>query len=456
MKKAIDRGPVADFIDTRFQTNEIMRIAYIGRELKDVSSFRLTGFHVRALKGGGIGTISISSPERLQQAIADAIEGAVTVGRFNDPPIRFAPAPVIKDTVRIHPSIDPRHVSFEEKNKLLQEYNNLVLATEKIASTEASYCENFCTTTYVNSEGTEIEQELLCCYIIIRITSKDGNRVHEMSVVIGHTDDFAILLNRHSEFQKGAKVAVELLSAEPVKAGKYTVILDHDLGGIFVHEAFGHLSESDTLIHNAPLRQMMTIGRRLGSDILNIVDQGNLPHAPGTYAYDDEGVSSRKTWLVKNGVLVGRLHSRASAAAFEENITGNCRAVDFRFTPIVRQSNIFIESGQSSFEEMVDSIEDGLYLIGPKGGQTIGDQFTFGALYGYEIKHGKLGKMVCDINLSGNLFTTLKNITAIAGDRRIGERGGCGKGSAGPMQMMDKSGYTSPHIKIESVIIGGR
>jgi TldD protein len=174
--------------------------------------------------------------------------------------------------------------------------------------------------------------------------------------------------------------------------------------------------------------------------------------------YDDEGVASRKTYLVKKGILAGNLHSRLSAGALGAEPTGNFRAMDYRYLPLVRQSNIYIEPGESSFGEMLGSIDDGLYLCGGKGGQTMGDVFTFGAQYGYKIRNGKKGQMVKDINISGNVFETLKNITMVGNDLKIIEWGGCGKSRAGifDMQMLDKSGVGGPHIVIENVIIGGK
>jgi len=118
-------------------------------------------------------------------------------------------------------------------------------------------------------------------------------------------------------------------------------------------------------------------------------------------------------------------------------------------------SNIFIERGTSTFEEMVSSIDHGYYLVGAKGGQTSGDAFTFGAQYGYEIKAGKLGRLLRDLNMSGELFETLQNISMIGDDLRFAERGGCGKGGGGPMQLNAKSGKGAPHIKINKVTLGG-
>ena len=146
-----------------------------------------------------------------------------------------------------------------------------------------------------------------------------------------------------------ARHAVELLAAPQVKGGEYTVVLDPVLAGVFVHEAFGHLSESDFVYENDRMREIMTLGKQFGAPQLNIVDGAAVPGLRGSYKYDDEGVPRRKTYLIREGKLVGRLHSRETAAKMDEKPTGNARAINYRFPPIVRMTNTYIEPGDSFF-----------------------------------------------------------------------------------------------------------
>jgi TldD protein len=279
--------------------------------------------------------------------------------------------------------------------------------------------------------------------------------VQRVRFAFGGNTDFSPLLNREEDLKQQVAKACELLDAEPAKAGIFPVLLDPSESGVFIHEAFGHLSEADGLQNNPSFRARLQLGTALGNPILHVADDATLPGLPGSYEIDDEGVRGMRTPLITAGVLSGRMHSRETAAEFGEPLSGNMRAVDVQFSPIVRMSNILIEAGDSSIDEMISSIDNGYYLVGAKGGQTSGDQFSFGAQWGYRIQNGRLGNMVRDINMSGELFSTLKGISMIAGDVKFGERGGCGKGGAGPMQMNRKSGKGSPHIKIDAVTIGG-
>jgi TldD protein len=192
------------------------------------------------------------------------------------------------------------------------------------------------------------------------------------------------------------------------------------------------------------------MGSKLGSDVLNIIDDPTMPEQLGFYTYDDEGVRARRTELMRGGVLVGRLHSRRTAAEFDEPLSGHSIAEDYRYAPIVRMGNIFIKPGAHSFDELMKMLGDGLYLLDAKGGQTAGENFTFGAQYGFVVKKGKLDEMVRDINISGDLYQTLQNISAIGNDFVLSKVGGCGKG-----QTNIRSCHGGPHALVNNLVVGG-
>jgi TldD protein len=348
--------------------------------------------------------------------------------------------------------LDPRKVGFEDKKSLIEQYNELILSTKGIFTSSAGYREEVTKRYFMNTEGTYIEQEMLIIQAGFGATAREGTLTQTVRVSIGGNDDFTRIRNRHSLIEERTRRAVELLKAEPATGGVCTVILDPDVAGVFTHEAFGHLSEADSIQFNQSMRDEMKLGRRLGREMLNIIDDGSIPGAPGSYPFDDEGVASRGVHLIREGVLAGRLHSRESAADFSEPVSGSMRASNFHHSPLVRQSNICIQPGTSTFEEMLGSVKHGYYLVGMAGGQTIGDMFTFGTQYGFEISNGRLGRMVRDVNLSGNVFKTLMEISMIGNDLVMTESGGCGKNG----QMLTASGYGAPHIKLDRVTVGGR
>ena len=307
---------------------------------------------------------------------------------------------------------------------------------------------------FANSEGTFIEQEHCDVGANFTAFARDGDNVQQMFTTTGGITGFQVLEGLHKDVEDVARRAVECLDAKPVKGGQYTVVLDPGLAGVFVHEAFGHLSESDFIYENQRMRDIMVLGKQFGAPILNIADSAALPGQRGSFKYDDEGVPSSKTYLIKDGILVGRLHSRETAEKLGEKPTGNARAIDYRHRPIVRMTNTYIENGSTNFEDMISDIDEGIYAIDAYGGQTTMEMFTFSSREAFMIRNGKVAERVRDVVLTGNVFETLTNIDAIGDDLMIlgGGTGGCGKGGQAPLPVSDGS----PHIRIRNVVVGGR
>jgi TldD protein len=252
--------------------------------------------------------------------------------------------------------------------------------------------------------------------------------------------------------ERVGRLSVELLGAPHVKAGEYTVVLDPILAGVFAHEAFGHLSESDFVYENDRLKEVMVLGKTFGGPGLNIVDGAAVPGLRGSFKYDDEGVPAAKTYLIREGKLVGRLHSRETAAKMGEKPTGNARAINYRHPPIVRMTNTYIEPGKASFDELIADIKEGVYARNWYGGMTSMEMFTFSAGEAYMIRNGKLAEALRPVVLTGNVFETLGHIDGFAADLEMNQGGGCGK--AGQMPLPVSNG--SPHIRIRKCLVGGR
>jgi len=196
----------------------------------------------------------------------------------------------------------------------------------------------------------------------------------------------------------------------------------------------------------------MTLGRRFGKPVLNVGDNGAAPGLRGTLPYDDEGTPTQDTALIREGVLVGRLHSRETAARMGEPPTGNGRAISFRHPPIVRMTNTYIAPGSGSFADLISDIDLGVYACGAFGGQTLLENFSFTAAYGHMIRGGQVAELVKDVVLAGNLFQTLDRIDRIAADFQWNQMGGgCGKAGQFPLPVTEGA----PHVRIEEALIGG-
>jgi TldD protein len=439
-----------DYLEIRLEQSESTTIAYRGRQLDAVDrSFSLAG-GIRACHQGGWSFVTFNGLADLSSRVEEAISQAKLIGRETTQLASITP---IQDYVAVELAQDPRGISLEAKRQLIETYNQILLEFDpRIQTTMTSYSDRFGTTYFANSLGTSIAQERLDVSGRFGVVARgEGNVVRQGFESIHSRTDYDVLRGIEAQVQSAAERAVRQLEAKPVKGGQYTVVLDPYLAGVFIHEAFGHLSEADFVYENPRMQELLVLGMPIAISQLNVVDDATLPGLPGSLKYDDEGVPAQRKYLIKDGVLTQRLHSRETAGKMREQPTGNARALSAAYPPIVRMTNTGIESGDQSFEQMVSNIEEGVYAVRMLGGQTNGELFTFAAAEGYMIRDGKLAEPVSDVTLSGNVFQTMKDIEAIGNDA-IYRNGGCGKGGQSPLPVS----VGGPHVRINNVVVGGR
>ncbi len=364
----------------------------------------------------------------------------------------LAPVAKVVDRISTLEDRDPVTIPLAEKKQLLDEYNEIIWRQPEIQTSNIGYTDSRKKSTFLNSQGSFVEQERADIGLRIATVAARGGDVQQAGLSVGTRGDLAPMRKLHKEVERLSRHVVALLSAPQAKGGEYTVVLDPVLAGVFVHEAFGHLSESDFVYENDRLRELMKLGKQFGGRELNIVDTATLPGLRGSYQYDDEGVPAARTYLIREGKLVGRLHSRETAGKMKEKPTGNARAVSHRYPPIVRMSNTYIEPGEVSFADMISDIKEGIYAKNWYGGMTSMEMFTFSAGEAYMIRDGKVDEALRPVVLTGNVFDTLKNIDAIGNDLEMNQGGGCGKAGQVPLPVSNGS----PHIRIRRCLVGGR
>lgn len=452
MREAIEaalKGHHADYVELRLEEGESTRLIYRGRELEDLGRTNFRGGNVRALVKGGWGFATFNQVEDLRERVVMAVQQARLVGHEES---RLAEVEPVVDVVEPYIVVDPSGVPLSRKKEILDSYNDLIMSTPGVQTSQVVYRDLHRRVTFATNRGTYLEQGKVD--VVARFTAiarKDGD-VQQASLSTGRLGDFSFLEGLREEVRDVPRRAVALLTAASVRAGEYPVVLDPILAGVFAHEAFGHLSEADHIYENERLRELMALGRRFGGPHLNIADGAAVPGRRGSYKYDDEGVPASKTPLIREGVLVGRLHSRETAAKMGEGLTGNARAINYRHEPIVRMTNTFIEPGQATLEDLLSDIKEGVYAMDWYGGTTSMEMFTFSSGGARMIREGRLAEPLKGVVLTGNLFSTLEQVDAIGNDLQWSEGGGCGKGGQSPLPV--SSG--SPHIRISRCVVGGR
>jgi TldD protein len=410
------------------------------------------GVAIRVLVNGAWGFASVGSfdTEILEEAVSDACRMAKMASSRLKTPIKIAKAKVVEDKVVSKPKKNPADVLMEDKIKTALAVNRTGLGfDERIKSCTIDYMDLTGSSFFVNSEGSSIEQDKL--YVWARITaSAQSEGVFTFSrEEIGSTAGYELFDEQAPETlgEKVAKRAIEQLKAKPVKGGTFPAVLGPNVVGVFVHEAFGHLAEADLALSGGVL--MDNIGKKIGSDLVTFYDDGTMSGSFGTFKYDDEGVPSQKTLLIKDGVVTGLMHNRETAEKFKAAATGNARAEDFRVEPIIRMRCTYMKPRDQTFEELIEGVKRGYYFKSFRGGQAnLDGTFQVGIQEGYEIVNGEIGEAVRDASISGNTLETLHKVDGVGKDFAL-DPGRCGKGQTA---FICDGG---PHIRLKEVVVGG-
>jgi TldD protein len=304
---------------------------------------------------------------------------------------------------------------------------------------------------FINSEGSCISSEESTVALSVNAVASEGESIQFSHGSLGGVKGFEVLKDEDLEkFGRNiGEKAVRLLNASKAPSGKFPIVTDSELTGVFVHEALGHASEADLILQNDSVLKGK-LGSKIGSDLVTIVDDASMD-AFGHYDYDAEGTKTKKNILVENGVLKSLLSSRETASKLGlESSSGNARS-SISKQPIVRMSNTYLEPGDLSFEELIEDIGEGIYLKGSRGGQVDTGKgiFQFNAVESFKIENGKVTTPLRDVSLSGNILETLNNVSAVGSDFKMSV-GFCGKsGQTVPV------GDGGPHIKIMDAMVGG-
>ncbi|MDI6717387.1 MAG: TldD/PmbA family protein, partial [Actinomycetota bacterium] len=364
---------------------------------------------------------------------------------------------------------DPFKVPLEDKLALLSRAEEIVRKTPGISISSASMNISREKKIFANLEGSYIEQEITESGASLDAIAIKGNDIQERSYPNSHGGDVAtagfefikdLKLEDHAE--QIATEAVQLLSAKECPSGEFTVILGGDQLALQIHESCGHPTELDRVLGMEASyagTSFLTLDKlnkfQYGSPIINITADATIPGALGTFGYDDEGIPAQRFDIVKDGIFVGYLTSRETALVLGQQSNGCMRADGWSRIPLIRMTNINLLPGNSSLEEMISEVKDGLYLTTNRS-WSIDDKrlnFQFATQIGWEIKNGKLGAMVKNANYTGITPDFWRSCDAIAGENewRVWGLPNCGKGE--PTQIAHVAHGTAP-ARFRNVRVG--
>lgn len=334
-----------------------------------------------------------------------------------------------------------------EKLNLLKNYYPIVADNELVKLYKAYYLDQRVEKTFYSSKGSDLKFDFQRVGFRLYYELKDGNKKFEDRFDLG-ANYFKDLLNLENDIKRKLQESIEFLkNSQPVKQGKYPIILSPEAAGVFAHESFGHKSESDFMVGDEKMKQEWAIGKKVGSDILSIVDSG-IEKGVGYVPFDDEGTKAKKTYLIKNGVLSGRLHSATTAALLGEELTGNARALNFEFEPIVRMTTTYILPGNKTLDQLISEIQEGIFVKTIKHGSGM-STFTIAPSIAFMIRDGKIAEPVNVAVISGNVFETLKLIDGVSDKLELlsFSMGGCGKMEQYPLPV----GFGGPYVRVKEL-----
>jgi TldD protein len=252
--------------------------------------------------------------------------------------------------------------------------------------------------------------------------------------------------------REAARQAVMLQSAIDAPAGTFPVVLAGGDSGILLHEAIGHGLEAD---FNRKRTSNYTdqVGNVVASELCTVVDDGTIKDSRGSINIDDEGNLPGYNVLIENGVLRGYIQDHMSTKHFKVNPTGNGRRQSFKHYPMPRMTNTYMLAGGSAPEDIIRSVDRGIYCVAFNGGQvniSNGD-FVFSVTEGYMIEGGKVTAPIRNVNLIGNGPDVLRKVTAVGSDFALSDgRWTCGKdGQSVPV------GVGIPTVLISGITVGG-
>ncbi|MEM2025545.1 MAG: TldD/PmbA family protein [Desulfurococcaceae archaeon] len=431
-------------------------IEYDNGIVRSIGSTASTGLNLRVLVKGSVAYLA--AEELSNNKIKSAIEKAIKLARSSanySITWDLAERPVTVGLAESKYSIKPEDIDLESKVDLLQ-YLNGILRSDQLISITLRYGYERDRRFYASSRGDRVECSTRMVGVGIHLVALVEGEYESLSDSASSTAgwEFVKQVNWENYALERRKIVLESINAGRVKPGKYDVILDNEMVGVLLHEAFGHASEGDSIISHESILEGK-IGEVVAGDLVTIVDEG-VVDGGAFIPYDDEGTPKKKTTIVKSGVLASFLHSLDTAGKLEAEPTGNARAMSHRDPILVRQTNIYMEPRDWELNELIRDTKRGIYIraIGGGGGevQPISGAFTFVSGPGYFIENGELSRPIKSAILSGLILETLRNIDAVTRDFSIKTSvfGGCGK-----FGQVVRTGVGGSHVRVRSTSVGG-
>lgn len=455
VKFAMDEG--AQYCDIRAEKYEKKSILVENQEIEHIKTNNDEGIGIRLIKNGVWSFSSITNPKSfkdIQVKVKDTIRNSLHYTKNKKNEINLLPNSSSKTKIDFPVLIKPE---LEELTKIGFECSKIISNTSKIIKSIIDLQYTINSKYFVNSEGSEITQNFTDTIVDMIAIANESGITQSINTTEGGRGGLEQITNKiNSKAEEIAINASRLIDAGTIKEDKGVVVMNPDFVSLLTHEILGHPSEADRVLG----KEMAwaggawwkgKIGEKIGSKELNVFDDPTIKESLGWYDFDDEGVKTKKTTLVEDGILKKHMQNRETAKEFNTEPTGNMRATNYRFMPLIRMGCTCIGNGNWNVDEMIKEVKHG-YLISDMKIPSIDMKrynWSISCQYAQKIENGEISDLLRDVIVVGNAPEFFESIDACGNDFTVRPITNCGKGD--PMQSMIM-GNGGPTIRANATV----
>ena len=441
----------ADFAEIFSEQERSYQLQLVSGRIESVKDMLLSGVGIRAFCGTNTYYASTCDTTRngLLQCAA-AVAGAVGEGKRGISVPSLVKSVVPSDEILNNPS----DVLATTKADLLREACAAARGvSDKISQVQGTYMDVDRCFMVANTEGLWADDRKVRTRLIVNAVASDAgeNQSGFCGPGAGMGIELFESISPASIGKRAAEQALVNLRADYCPAGKMTVAVESGFGGVIFHEACGHSLEA-TSVGIGASQMAGKLGQQIANPKVTAIDDGTIPGAWGSYGIDDEGNPSQRNVLIENGVLKKYMVDRLGSRRMGMPMTGNSRRENYTYEPTSRMTNTFIDNGPDKNEDIIASMEYGLYAKEMGGGSVnpLTGEFNFSVREGYIVRNGKICEPVRGAALIGTGSQILQDIDMVGQNLATGQ-GVCGSASGSV-----PTDVGQPLIRVKSITVGGR
>ncbi|HXH75642.1 MAG TPA: TldD/PmbA family protein [Bacteriovoracaceae bacterium] len=437
----------AHFVEVFVERTHNESMVFKNSRAEDTQSGTIFGIGIRLIHGeqalyGYTNSTDRDELLRITSLLGARIGKSGTSQTVNFETLNYPKIPVLQD----------KEVDAKYKLSFLKNIDLGLRSDKKVSQVALNFIKKKQLIEVYNSDGLFATEERPYIRLIHQVIMKDGTHQSEASYGPGAIGgwEFMETLNTREICEMLLKQASNTLYAPACPAGKMPVVIDNGFGGVIFHEACGHLLETTSVEKKASVF-WDKLGEQIAHTALSAVDDGTISGAWGSLSIDDEGMATQKTNLIENGVLKRFISDRLGEVKTGHKRTGSGRRQSYKFAPASRMRNTYIEKGPYELEQLLSSVQDGLYARKMGGGSVDPStgQFNFSVQEAYLIKNGKITTPVKGATLIGTGPDIMKKISMVGQNLEL-MAGTCGSVSGSIPTTVGQ-----PPIKVDEILVGG-